>query len=188
MAMRKVGVFGAAGVLVAVLIIAGVVMSGLKLPGFPSGKGMLIVKVMDKPADLLTLNVTIDSLWIQNSTEGWLELKLKEEPFYFDLLALENVTETLSETEIRAGNYTMIKMHVLKANATRITSTGGVEVLPELRIPSEEIKVLLKPHLQMESDASITVIIDLEPEWSHVNISHSLNLKPVLKAIVRSGP
>ena len=54
------------------------------------------------------------------------------------------------------------------------------------KVPSEWIKVLLRPHLEMKSGSSIKVTIDLEPELSKIVISHSLNLKPVLKAMISS--
>jgi len=184
---RKMGLYGASGVLVAALIIASVVISGvtipsLKLPMFMPKTGTLIIKIMDKPVDLKHLNVTIDSLSIQGQDENWTDLELiGGAPVYFDLLELENVTMTLSETEISAGNYTMIKMHIRTANAT---DTNGD--LVELTVPSGYIKVLLKPHLEMKSGRSITVTIDLEPDWSKIAISKSLKLKPVLKALVGS--
>jgi len=183
--IRDLGIFAAAGILVAVLIIGGFVAGGirfssLRLPSMVSDKGRLIIQIMDKPVNLTYLNVTIDSLSIQGGEGNWTDLKLLgEKPIYFDLLALENVTMTLSDTEISAGNYTMIKMHVLTANATYVNGKTD-----DLTVPSEHIKVLLKPHLEMTSSGSITVTIDLEPEWSKIAISKSLNLKPVLKAIV----
>jgi len=184
---KKVGLYGTVGFLVAALIIGGIAAAGfkipaLKLPSVVADKGRLIIQIMDKPVDLLTLNVTIDSLSIQDGEGKWTDLQLLggEPTKYFDLLALQDVTMTLSDTEILAGNYTMIKMHVLKANATYVNGYY------ELRVPSEHIKVLLKPHLEMKSGGSITVTIDLEPEWSKIVISNSLNLKPVLKAMVGS--
>ena len=75
----------------------------------------------------------------------------------------------------------MLKMHVLTANATFLDGT-----VVDLRVPSEYIRVLLKPHLEMENGGVVTVTIDLEPEWSKIVISHSLNLKPTVKAIVGS--
>ena len=184
---RNVGLYGAVGVLVAALIIAGIAIAGvtipsLRLPMFMPNTGTLIIKIMDKPVDLKHLNVTIDSLSIQDQDEKWIDLELiGGEPVYFDLLELENVTMTLSETKISAGNYTMLKMHIKTANATY---TNGDPV--ELTVPSDYIKVLLKPHLEMKSGGSITVTIDLEPDWSKIDISHSLNLKPVMKALVGS--
>jgi len=184
--MRHVGIYGAAGILVAILVIAGIVTSSmnfpsLRLPSFMSNKGTLIIEIMDQPVDLKHLNLTIDELLIKNATEDWLDLTLiDDEPKYFDLLALTDITMTLSETEIPVGTYTMIKMHVLTANATDIED----RTIIINKVPSEWIKVPLIPHLEMKSDSSIKVTIDLEPDRSKIVISHSLNLRPVLKAMI----
>lgn len=184
--IRDIGIFAAAGFLVAVLIIASVVAGGLRLPSLRlpsmvSNKGTLIIKIMDKPVELKHLNITIDWVQIKDQDENWLDLEMKSgAPFYFDLLALHNITETLSETVIPAGNYTMIRMHVLTANATYPDNSNAT-----LRVPSDVIKVPLKPHIKMESDASVTVIIDLQPEdLKTIAISKSLNLRPVIRATV----
>jgi len=189
--IRDSGFFVVVGILLAILIIGGIAAAGFKIPAlrfpsFVSDKGRLTIQVTDKPADLEHLNITIDRLSIQKAegdNETWIDLELKGgKPIYFDLLALENVSLTLSETEIPAGNYTMIKMHVLTANATK--SDGSVIELN--KVPSENIKVILKPHLMMNSGGAITVTIDLEPDTAQIAISHSLNLKPTIKAMVGS--
>jgi hypothetical protein len=175
---RRIGMFGVTGVLVAALIIASFVFAGSIFQA--SGKGVLTIQVMDKPVDLKNLNITIDWVRIQGENDSWVNLTLKIEPFYFDLLSLQNVSETLSETEIPSGNYTMIQMHVLTANATYPDDTTA-----ELNVPSDVIKVLLKPLLSLQSNGQVTVLIDLQPDdLNAVAISHSLNLRPVLKAMV----
>ena len=174
--IRQIGLFGVAGILVAALIIAGFVISGTVFQG--SSKGVLTIQIMDKPVELEHLNMTIDWANIQDQDENWYNLTLKSEPFYFDLLALQNVSETLSETEIPAGNYTKIWMHVLTANATYPDGT-----VADLRVPSDTIKVLLKPYLSLEGGGQVTVLIDLQPEdLNSIAISRSLNLRPVIKA------
>ncbi|MFQ6081236.1 MAG: DUF4382 domain-containing protein [Candidatus Bathyarchaeia archaeon] len=183
---KRMGLYGAVGFLVAALIIGGIAVAGfkipaLKLPGMVADKGTLIIKIMDKPVELKHLNITIDWVKIQDQDENWIELGIKGgAPFYFDLLALQNVTETLSETSIPAGNYTMIKMHVLTANATYLDDTTT-----DLNVPSDVIKVVLKPHLKMEAGGSITVLIDLQPDdLKSIAVSRNLNLRPVIRARV----
>lgn len=179
--IKQLGLFGVAGVLVAALIIAGFVIGGNIAP-VSGGKGVLTIQVMDKPVELDHLNMTIDWVKIQDEDDNWYDLTLKTEPFYFDLLALQNVSETLSETEIPAGNYTKIWMHVLTANATY--PDGSVA---DLRVPIDTIKVLLKPHLHLSIDAGgqITVLIDLQPDdLNSIAVSKSMNLRPVIKAVV----
>jgi len=187
--IHNAGFFAVIGILLATLIIGSIAVAGIKipslrLPGFLANRGTLTVKVMDAPTDLKHLNITIDKLSIQKANdtdESWIDLELIDgEPIYFDLLALQNVSLTLSRTEIPAGNYTMMKMHVLTANATRLDGT----TFEINKVPSSYIKVLLKPHLVMQSGAAITITIDLEPETAQINISHSLNLKPTMKAMV----
>jgi hypothetical protein len=176
--IRQVGLFGVAGVLVAALIIAGFVIGNNVFE--VSGKGVLTIQIMDKPVELDHLNMTIDWVKIQDEGENWYNLTLKTEPFYFDLLSLQNVSETLSETELPAGNYTKIWMHVLTANATY--PDGNVT---DLTVPSGTIKVLLKPHLSLEDGGQMTVLIDLQPEdLNSIAVSQSLNLRPVIKAVV----
>jgi Domain of unknown function (DUF4382) len=177
---RNIGLFGAAGILAAVLIIASFNFAGHIFP--VSGKGVLTIRVMDKPVELDHLNMTIDWVRIQGEDEAWIDLPLKtgSEPFYFDLLALQDVSETLSTAEIPAGNYTMIQLHVLTANATYPDGSDAT-----LTVPSDVIKVLLKPRLEIESEGQVTVLIDLQPEdLNAIAISHSLNLRPVVKAVV----
>jgi len=177
---KRMGIYAVSGVLIAIMIIAGVLVSGIQFPSKAS-TGTLVVLITDAPVDLKDLNLTIDSLSIQDEEGGWIDLELLEKPTYFNLLELENVSMTLSVTEIPAGNYSMLKMHVLTANATFADGT-----IVDLRVPSGYIKVLLHPHLEMKSGGVVSVTIDLEPEWSKIVISHSLNLKPTVKAIVGS--
>jgi len=181
---RRVGLYAAAGVLIAVLVVAGVFISGVQFPSIPSmiaDKGTLIIMIMDKPIELKHLNITIDWVKIKGGNGSWVNLTIKGGvQFYFDLLALENVTETLSETPIPAGNYTMIKMHVLTANATYPDNSNAT-----LNVPSDVIKVVLKPHLNMKAEGSITVLIDLQPDdLKSIAVSRKLNLRPVIRARV----
>ncbi len=176
--IRQLGLFGGAGVLVAALIIAGFVIGDNVFE--VSGKSTLTIQIMDKPVELDNLNMTIDWAKIQDDNENWYNLTLKVEPFYFDLLSLQNVSETLSETELPTGNYTEIWMHVLTANATFPDGT-----VADLKVPSGTIKVLLKPHLSLEDGGQMTVLIDLQPEdLNAIAVSQSLNLRPVIKAVV----
>ena len=176
---RKRGLFGVTGILVAALIIAGFIFAGNVFQA--EGKGVLTIKLIDAPVELSNLNVTIDSARIQGE-DGWVNLNLTTDPdpFYFDLLALQNgISATLAVNEIPSGNYSMIEMHVLTANCTH--PAGDTD---ELNVPSDVIKVLLKPHIEIEPDGEVAVVIDLQPDLNTIAISQSLNLKPVVKAIV----
>jgi hypothetical protein len=177
----KTGYFGIVGILIAVVIIAGfVALNNLIQPV----EGTLTIKIMDKPVELKHLNMTIDWVKIKDEDGNWYDLEIQDPDedgtFYFDLLALQNVSETLSVTEIPEANYTAIWIHVLNANATYPDENTA-----ELNVPSDVIKVLLKPHLTLEGGGQVTVLIDLQPDdLNAIAISHTLNLRPVIKATV----
>lgn len=175
---QRIGLYGVIGILVATLIIAGFIYAENIFQ--TSGKGTLKILITDKPVELSHLNITIDWVRVQAENGDLSNLTLKTEPFYFDLLQLQNISSTLSETQIPSGNYTMIQMHVITANAT---FTDGTEA--ELNVPSDVIKVLLSPHLNLENGGQVTVLLDLQPgDLNTIAISHSLNLRPIIKAVV----
>lgn len=182
---KQFSIFGVAGVLIAIVIIAGfVAVNDFIRPV----KGTLTIEIMDKPVELEHLNMTIDWAKIKDEDGNWYDLEIQDPDedgtFYFDLLALQNISKTLSVTEIPEANYTAIWIHVLKANATYPD-----ESTDDLNVPSDVIKVLLKPHLSLEGGGQVTVLIDLQPEdMKTIAISHNLNLRPVIKATVPEQP
>ena len=174
---KRIGSYGVAGILIAVVIIAGFVAANNFLRPV---NGTLTILIMDKPVELKNLNMTIDWVKIKDDAGNWYDLTLKTNPFYFDLLALQNVSETLSEDAIPEANYTAIWIHVLTANATKLDDTPI-----DLNVPSNVTKVLLNPYLSLEGGGQVTVLIDLQPEdMETIAISQSLNLRPVMKAMV----
>jgi len=188
---KKVGLYAGIGVIVAILVIAGVGFSGftfpsLRFPDFfgppptPPTKGTLIVKITDKPVNLTYLNLTIDSISAHRKgygNETWVDLAFVNDisEVTFNLLSLQNVTMDLSITEIQPGNYTQIRMHVKLANATY--EDGSVD---ELKVPSEDLKIII--HFTIEVGQVTTLLIDVEPNWNA--IIHSGHFTPVLKATI----
>jgi hypothetical protein len=58
-----------------------------------------------------------------------------------------------------------------------------------LNVTSDVLKVLFKPYLSLEGGGQVTVLIDLQPDdMNAIAISHNLNLRPVVKAIVPKQP
>ena len=183
---RKVGLYGTVGFLVAALVIVGVVISSVEIPSlrpptFIPNTGTLIIKLTDAPVDLKHLNITIDSV-SAHKVEGdaWVDLAFVKgvSEFYFDLLELEDVTRDLSISEVPTGNYTMIKMHIKTCNATY--KSGVIE--PEIKVPSGDIRVIIQ--FGVKKQQTTTILIDMLPDW--VALSHSRQLRPVLKATVIS--
>jgi len=188
---KKIGLYAAAGVLIAFLIIASVAISSLTIPSLriplfipPSSPvpntGTLVVMLTDAPVNLTHLNVTIDSISAHRQgygNETWVNLTFVNNvtEVYFDLLALQDVAMNLSITEIPPGNYTMIKMHIKTANATY--ADGNTT---DLDVPSEHIKVII--HFEIVQGETMKLLIDMQSNW--VAVSHSKKLRPVLKATV----
>ncbi len=181
--IRKVGVYGVSGVLLAILIISSLVFSGLRLPTFIPNTGTLIVKLTDAPVELTHLNVTIDSisaLRVEHGEEEWEELSFVDDvsEVYVDILALQNVTEDLSVTEITPGNYTKLRMTIATANATYV---GGETV--DLKVPPGRIDVIV--HFEVKAGETTKILVDMTADW--VSISQSQRLRPVLKASILTG-
>jgi len=180
---RKLSLYGISGVLLAALIIANVVFSGLRLPTLVPNTGTLIIKLTDAPVDLKHLNVTIGNLSaqrVEDDEETWEKLSFVDgvSEVYLDILALQNVTRDLSTTEISPGNYTKLRMTITTANATYIS---GETV--DLIVPPGRIDVIV--HFEIKAGETTRLLIDMQADW--VAISNSQRLRPVLKATVISG-
>ncbi len=187
--MRHAGIYGAAGILVAILIIAGIVTSSLhfpslRLPDSFSNKGTLINKLTDAPIDLEDLYVNISSIGAQKiieNNEEWIPLSFVEEKswVYVDILELENVTMDLSITDISPGNYTKLRIKITSAQATYKNGDSPEELI----VPSGKIDIIV--HFEIKAGETTKLLIDMQADW--VAISHSRRLRPVLKATIISG-
>lgn len=172
----KMLMYALAGVLISVVIVAGLFVSGVQFPGIISpgaGTGTLMVLLTDDPVDLLQLNVTISSFSILGDGE---EISLPFvgglEEVTFDLLQLDNVTKTISDSPVPAGNYTKMRMTVSQANAT-----SQDETWQPLQVPSGKIDIIA--HFEVKNDGVTIILIDMQADW--VAISQSGNLRPVFK-------
>jgi len=146
--------------------------------------GTLIIKVSDKPANLTELWLTIDKVSAHRQGEGnetWIDLTFinNVSNATFDLLKLHNVTMDLSITQIPAGNYTQIRMHVAAANATEADGDSY-----DLTVPGKGELKIVNLHITIEVGEETTLLIDIVPD--HIHISHSHIFAPTLKAKVLS--
>ena len=197
---RTIGLRVIAGVVVAGLIIVAVFASGVELPSttdvplFPlspaSDVGMLSVFLKDAPVEVDELWVTISGLQVHrtNETGGeWMDLNFTSvaEELEFNLLEYQNdKLLPLADVEIATGNYTKIRMQVIKAEAWYYNETAENPedqiIKDTLKVPSGKIDVITK--FSLNASESVVVVIDMQPDF--VSISRSGNLKPVLKATV----
>ncbi len=179
---RKIGLYTLAGVSMAIVIIAALFASGVAFPNLNSSQtktGTLSVSIMDAPADLTNLNVTINALYVHNDdNDSWIKLDFTGgvSNVYFDLLALKNVTKELSDVPMPIGNYSKIRLDIEAANAT--LNDGSTM---DLTVPPEHIDVIVP--FQIKEGQTTNILLDMQADT--VAISHSGNLKPVLKATVQ---
>lgn len=181
---RKISLYAVTGVSVAIILIAAIFISGVQFPSLGSkssaGKtGTLSVSIMDAPVNITHLNVTVSALYIHNDdNDSWVQLNFTGgvSSVYFDLLALQNVTKELSTVSMPVGNYSNIRLDVSAANAT--LNDGTTE---DLTVPPGHIDVIIS--FEIKADQTTNVLIDMQADT--VAISHSGNLKPVLKATVQ---
>jgi hypothetical protein len=196
---RTIGLRVVAGVAVAALIIVAVFASGVQLPTTDvpilplspaSDVGMLSVFLKDAPVEVDKLWVTISGLQVHrdNETGGeWIDINFSvvAEELTFNLLEFQDGKMLpLADVEVPTGNYTKIRMEVVKAEAWYYNETAENPedqiIKDALRVPSGKIDVITK--FSLNASESVVVVIDMQPDF--VSISHSGNLKPVLKATV----
>ena len=172
----KIITYATAGVLISLVVIAALFFSGVQFPGFNSTRtGTLMVLVTDAPVNLTHLNVTIDSFsLLGNDNETILPFSGNRSEISFDLLALQNVTETITNTQVPAGNYTKMRMTVKQANATFQDGSWM-----DLQIPPGKIDIIA--HFEIKDGSTTVILIDMQADW--VAISESGNLRPVLKVV-----
>ena len=172
----KIILYAVAGVLISLIVVAAMFVAGIQFPGTGSPTvqtGTLMVLLMDAPVDLAHLNVTIDNFSVLNDTgEISLDFVGGKDKVSFDLLALKDVTETISSSKVLVGNYTKMRMTITEANATFQDEHWDV-----LRVPSGKIDIIA--HFEIENDGVTVILIDMQADW--VAISQSGSLRPVLK-------
>jgi hypothetical protein len=179
---KKISIYVFAGIAIAVILIASVYASGIRLPSNVNSQnsitlGTLMVSIKDAPVELSKLEVTIDSIEVQSENNGWTQLPFAEgtQTVHFDLLTLKDISKTLSATQLPAGDYSKIRLHIKDATATFTDGTTAI-----LKVPSEKIDVIVK--FEIKEDETTKVSIDMTAD--SVAISHSNNLRPVIKATV----
>ena len=164
----------------AVAIIAIVLVAFFAFGTFPTNKpttGTLTVSITDAPVDLSKLEVTIDNMEVQSQNNSWINIPFTDgvQSVRVDLLSLQNISQDLSTTQLPAGNYTNIRLHVKDATATYKDGTTD-----NLNVPSDKIDIII--HFEIKENATTNVLIDMSADSAAISNSH--NLKPVLKATV----
>ncbi|MFZ7132907.1 MAG: DUF4382 domain-containing protein [Eubacteriales bacterium] len=186
--MRKLGLF------IVALIIGGIAFTACDINDNTSSgeKGRINIHITDAPFPIeliASTSVTIDKVEIrkrseEDSTEFIL---LSEEEMVIDLMELTNgITEQLASAELEAGNYDLIRLHVVDAT---VTLNSGLDF--DLKIPSGSasgLKVKIQPEFYLEEGQTSDILLDFDVSRSFVvkgslNNIKGFNFKPVVRGV-----
>lgn len=181
--MQRTVFYGAAGVVIVILILAA---TPFVLP--TTATGTLLVQITDAPADFRHLNMTIDSFEAHNNETGeWVNLPIDTGAVSFDLLALDGVTLDAAMAQLEPGNYTKIRMHIVEGfaytNATIVHDDETVEDVA-VRVPSEKLRILVR--FEIREDETTTVLLDIQADTVSIANNPQHNVNPVVKATIIS--
>ncbi len=162
----------------------------------PAGKGHLSVHLTDTPfpIDMISsTTVTIDNVEIRKQMEDAMGedkdtfIVLSNKVMKVNLLELTNgLTEQIATSDLDAGNYDMIRLHVV--DATVELKDGSTY---DLKIPSGStsgIKVKINPAVYLTEGQTYDVLLDFDVSRSFVlkgNLKHivGFNFKPVIRGV-----
>lgn len=140
------------------------------------GKGTLILKITDAPAEfeITKALVNISSVEVHLIATGW--YTVVEEPQTFDLIQLKNAEEVLGNATLNAGRYTQIRLHVSDAFVT----VDGIE--HKLKISSGTVQIISP--FSIDKDETTTLTLDFDLEKSVVSTgSNKYIMNPTIKII-----
>jgi len=147
--------------------------------------GIIVLGVTDKPdedisAIVVTTNLiegNVRTSESENESDWQILLNVEKS---FDLIAVAGVEKILGETEIPAGIYNQIRMHVESV----VVTLNGKDI--EAKVPSGIIK-LVRP-FEIKAGEKTVVTFDFDAEKSVVVTgADTIIFKPVVKLLVRKG-
>lgn len=192
--MRKFGLFATMLIVSTILILTG---CNNDENDIPAGKSRLNILLTDSPfpIDLVSKTmVTIDKVEIRQKMESSMNAEddsfvvLSNQEMQVDLLELTNgVTEEIASSDLEAGNYDMIRLHIV--DATVELKDGSTF---DLKIPSGSssgLKIKIDPEINLSEGQTYDVLLDFDVSRSFVakgNISgviNGFNFKPVIRGV-----
>lgn len=139
--------------------------------------GILSIMITDTPLILRNLNLTIDHFEVCNSEGEWFEIPVNRSVAYFDLLKLQNITKEIAVCELPVGNYTMVKMKILHANATLISGET-------LRLRVSGVFVDASVNFEVENGLKTIVILDIDIKVQTPILGSEEEVNPTVTATV----
>jgi len=170
--------------LAVILAIGMVAFAGCSIDSTP-GMGTLEVKLHDAPADFDEVNIFIERVEVNNTTneeEGW--QVISEPNQQYNLLELTNgVFEVIGETELEEGFYPHIRL-ILSRDNNNVVVDGEVH---DLFIPSgAQTGVKLNVDAEIEEGFTYTLLLDFDALRSVHKTGQSPVLDYILKPVIRA--
>lgn len=147
--------------------------------------GTMDVMLHDAPANYEQVNVTVDSVMVNNADTdtGWVKISSPEQTY--DLLELTNgETALLGSKQLPAGMYNQIRM-ILAADGHNLVIDGTQH---DLKIPGgSQTGIKLNINAEIEEDITYTLLLDFDASRSVVKRGNNQAgaeylLKPVVSA------
>jgi len=180
--VRRIVASGAAGVLLAALIIAAATILPALFPAQQPESGILLIKITDAPSDLKHLNITIDSFEVKEVGGGWVKVGIPGGRISFDLLRLSNSSIDAAFEELKPGRYQMVRMHIVGGSAyTNATLKDGRVI--GVSVPSEKL-MFITPVFEVRAGKKTILLLDLQVNTVHLASNPRHALKPALRVDV----
>jgi hypothetical protein len=140
--------------LLGALLLAG--CQSKSMTGNSTPAGTVVASISDASADLGSVTniwVTVDAVYLQSSTEGW--VKISSESRQYDLMALKTSGKAfiLGSANVTPGSYNMIRMDISKV--TVVDANGSHDA----KLPSGQYQI--KTKFDVDENKTSTVNFDI---------------------------
>jgi hypothetical protein len=124
--------------------------------------------------------------------DAWVEVPLNPSLVQpFNLLDLNNVAMLAAIGSVTAGEYEKVRLVLDPSFAPCIVLQGSTDCLT-LKVPSNKIDIILKPHVLVPEGGTTSIVLDFVPDQSiHINNTGSSEkyiLRPVIRAVTAEFP
>ena len=160
---RKIALFGAAGVVIAALLILvfapvreevgiNTMVVLQEIPGY----GFQIVKMGEGQADVVHLNVTLDGFEARRQDGGWTELTVGS--VSFNMLRDREISFNAQAGSLDAGSYTAVRFRVVRGLEDSNATLSNDDVIG-VDVPSQKVEIETSP-FEVSVDTE-SLLIDL---------------------------
>jgi len=142
----------------------------------PSDSGRAVFTITDAAANMgavTSVKVTVDSVQVHSSTEGWVTVSGATQTFDLLQLRAQGTQALLADVNLKAGTYEQVRLDVSKVIVTDATGDH------EAKLPSGDLKII--GDLTVSANSTSTATFDfIANESLHVTGNGEYILAPVV--------